>query len=176
MLKVVSKSNCLKGEIIIPADKSISHRAVILSSIANGEAIIKNFSNGADCHSTLNLFKLLGTTIEFINKKTLKIKGGKLTPLSSDKIYPCGNSGTTMRLVSGILAGENFEAFLTGDESLSKRPMKRIIEPLKLMGADISSMDGKAPLYIRGCQLQGIEYFILPIFSIIVNCTSFIIY
>ena len=159
MIKCVQKiKNGLRGEIEIPADKSISHRAIMFSSIAHGEAIISNFSSGADCHSTLNLFKLLGTKIEFVDNKTLKIKGGNLTPLVSDRIYPCGNSGTTMRLVSGILAGQDFESILTGDESLSKRPMKRIIEPLKMMGADISSMDGKAPLYIRGRQLQGIEY------------------
>ena len=158
MLKKVQKATKLKGSITIPADKSISHRAVMFSSIANGESIISNFSSGADCHSTLELFKLLGVQAEFINEKTLKIKGGKLTPLVPNKIYSCGNSGTTMRLVSGILAGQDFESILTGDESLSKRPMKRIIEPLKLMGADISSLDGKAPIYIRGKELYGIEY------------------
>lgn len=158
MLEKVQKTKGLKGSITIPADKSISHRAIMFSSIANGESIISNFSSGADCHSTLNLFKLLGIQADFINEKTLKIKGGKLNPLAKDKIYPCGNSGTTMRLVSGILAGQNFESILTGDESLSKRPMKRIIEPLKLMGADISSLDGKAPIYIRGKELYGIDY------------------
>ena len=158
MIKTVSKIKNLKGEITIPADKSVSHRAVMFSSIAKGKSIIRNFSSGADCHSTLNLFKMLGTKVEFIDKKTLSIEGGKLTPLDSNKIYSCGNSGTTMRLVSGILAGQEFESILTGDESLSKRPMKRIIEPLKLMGADISSMDGKAPLYIRGTRLHGMEY------------------
>lgn len=158
MIKRVSKIKNLRGEITIPADKSVSHRAVMFSSIAKGKSIIRNFSNGADCLSTANLFKKLGTNIEFIDEKTLSIQGGKLNPLASDKIYPCGNSGTTMRLVSGILAGQNFDTILTGDESLSKRPMKRIIDPLKLMGADISSMDGKAPLYIRGKALHGIEY------------------
>ena len=159
MIKTVKKfDKGLRGEITIPADKSLSHRAIMFSSIAQGESIISNFSSGADCHSTLNLFKLLGTKVEFIDEKILKVKGGDLTPLASDKMYSCGNSGTTMRLVSGILAGQNFESILIGDESLSKRPMKRIIEPLKLMGADISSMDGKAPLYIRGKKLFGIEY------------------
>ena len=158
MLKTVSKINNLKGEITIPADKSVSHRAVMFSALAKGKSIIKNFSSGADCHSTLSLFKLLGTKAEFIDEKTLSIEGRKLTPLAPDKIYPCGNSGTTMRLVSGILAGQDFESILTGDESLSKRPMKRVIEPLKLMGADISSMDGKAPLYIKGQKLFGVDY------------------
>lgn len=158
MIKTVSKTRNLKGEITIPADKSISHRAVMFSSIAKGKSIISNFSNGADCHSTLNLFKQLGVKAEFLNHKTIQIEGGNLTPNNSDNIYHCGNSGTTMRLVSGILAGQNFDSILAGDESLSKRPMKRIIEPLKLMGADISSMDGKAPLCIKGTQLHGIEY------------------
>jgi 3-phosphoshikimate 1-carboxyvinyltransferase len=158
MIKTVSKTRELYGEITIPADKSISHRAVMFSSIAKGKSVISNFSSGADCHSTLNLFKQLGVKAEFLNDKTIQIEGGKLTPSNLDNIYSCGNSGTTMRLVSGILAGQNFDSILTGDESLSKRPMKRIIEPLKMMGADISSIDGKAPLYIRGKSLCGMEY------------------
>ena len=155
-IQTVSKTKNLRGEITVPADKSISHRAVMFSSIAKGKSVISNFSSGADCHSTMNLFKQLGIDIEFIDEKTLSVVGGKLqapkVPLNS------GNSGTTMRLVSGILAGQNFESIIMGDESLSKRPMKRIIEPLQLMGADISSMDGKAPLYIRGTKLCGINY------------------
>ena len=160
MLKTVKKLNKgLKGEITIPADKSISHRAVMFSSIAKGECIVRNFSSGADCHSTLNLFKQLGVDISFIDDKTLKIHStGNLVSNSSNNIYPCGNSGTTMRLVSGILAGENFDSTLIGDESLSKRPMKRVIDPLTLMGADITSVDGHAPLTIRGQKLHGINY------------------
>ena len=161
MLKTVKKLNKgLKGEIIIPSDKSISHRAVMFSSIAKGECIVRNFSSGADCHSTLNLFKQLGVDISFIDDKTLKIRStGNLIPSNdNNNIYPCGNSGTTMRLVSGILAGQNFDSTLTGDESLSRRPMKRIIEPLTLMGADITSVDGHAPLTIRGRKLHGIDY------------------
>ncbi len=160
MLKTVKKLNKgLKGEITIPADKSISHRAVMFSSIAKGECIVRNFSSGEDCHSTLNLFKQLGVDISFIDDKTLQIRSsGKLTPGGNNYIYPCGNSGTTMRLVSGILAGQNFDSVLVGDESLSKRPMKRIIEQLTLMGADITSVDGHAPLTIRGRKLHGIDY------------------
>ena len=169
MLKTVKKLNKgLKGEITIPADKSISHRAVMFSSIAKGECIVRNFSSGEDCHSTLNLFKQLGIDIQFLDEKTLKIKSeGKLLPVITPLPNPplrggnecdCGNSGTTMRLVSGILAGQNFDSVLVGDESLSKRPMKRIIEPLTLMGADITSVDGHAPLTIRGRKLHGIDY------------------
>lgn len=158
MQKIVSKNEKgLFGEITIPADKSISHRAIMLSSIANGENIITNFSSCADCLSTINLFKSLGINIELIDEKTVKVNGGRLSA-GTNNLYPCGNSGTTMRLTAGILAGQNFDSILVGDDSLSKRPMKRIIEPLTKMGADISSMDGKAPLCIRGRQLHGIHY------------------
>ena len=157
MIKTVKTSKALKGEITIPADKSVSHRAVMLSSLARGKSIIKNFSSGADCRSTLNLFMQLGVKAEFLDEKTLTICGGNFTPPSL--FTPsCGNSGTTMRLVSGTLAGQNFDSVLTGDESLSKRPMKRIIEPLSLMGANITSVDGHAPLTIKGCKLHGITY------------------
>lgn len=159
MIKKVKKiEKPLKGEITIPSDKSISHRAVMFSSIADGECMVRNFSSGADCHSTLKLFKELGVNIEFIDNKTLKIiTNGRLMP-NSTGIYPCGNSGTTMRLVSGILAGQNFASTLIGDASLSRRPMKRIIEPLTQMGAKIESIDGHAPLIIRGRKLTGIDY------------------
>ena len=157
MDKKVSKiKNGLNGEITIPADKSISHRAVMFSSLANGKSIIKNFSNGADPHSTLEIFKKLGVEFNFINNELHIISNGKLTPPCQN--LDCGNSGTTMRLTSGILAGQNFNSVLIGDESLSKRPMKRIIEPLTLMGAKIESNDNKAPLRFVGQRLSGIEY------------------
>ncbi len=157
MQKVVSKlTKGLRGEIIIPADKSISHRAVMLASIAEGESVITNFSSGADCKSTVGVFKSLGVNIEFLDEKNLKIEGGTL----SAPIYPlnAGNSGTTMRLVTGILAGQSFDSVFEGDESLSKRPMKRIIEPLSQMGAEIEAVDGHAPLTIKGHRLKGIDY------------------
>lgn len=158
MQKVVNKvKKGLSGEVFIPADKSISHRAVMFSSLAKGISVIKNFSSCADCLSTLSLFKNLGVEYEYVDETTLKIiSGGKL--LSSDKELDCGNSGTTMRLVSGILAGQNFSSTLMGDESLSKRPMKRIIEPLTLMGAEIESNYYRAPLVIKGKELCGIDY------------------
>ncbi len=158
MIKRVQKiKNGLIGEITIPADKSVSHRAVMFSSIAKGKCIISNFSCGADCHSTLNIFKQLGTDIEFIDEKTLAVKSdGILKPSAAS--LDAGNSGTTTRLISGILAGQKFDSTIIGDESLSKRPMKRIIEPLTLMGADIESVDGHAPLTIHGKPLHGIIY------------------
>ena len=174
--KVKKKSSGLKGEITIPADKSISHRAVMFLSLAKGVSTIENFSKGADCLSTLEVFKSLGVQAEFKNEKTLIInsKNGLIAP--KNELY-CGNSGTTMRLMSGILAGQSFNSVLTGDESLSKRPMGRVIKPLKLMGADIQGKqkteNGKrntphsslltthlitAPLKIHGTQLHGIDY------------------
>lgn len=157
----VSKNNRgLVGQVEIPADKSISHRAVMFSSLAKGISVIENFSQGADCISTLEVFKNLGVHAEFKNEKTLIIdsKNGIISP--KNDLY-CGNSGTTMRLMSGILAGQNFNSVLTGDASLSKRPMGRVIKPLEMMGAKIESSDeskGKAPLKIFGQNLKGIDY------------------
>lgn len=158
MLKRVKNiKNGLKGVITIPSDKSVSHRAVMFSSIAKGKCTIENFSNGADCRSTLNIFKQLGVDIEYIDKKTLSIKSDGILKKSHTPL-DAGNSGTTTRLLSGILAGQNFDSTIIGDESLSKRPMKRIIEPLTLMGANIESVDGHTPLIIHGESLHGIVY------------------
>lgn len=154
---ITQNFKCLKGEIEIPADKSLSHRAVIFPSLAKGRSVIKNFSDGQDPHSTLKLFQNLGVEIEEVEQGTVIINStGKLSKPAQD--LDCGNSGTTMRLVSGFLAGQNFNSVLFGDESLSKRPMKRIIEPLTQMGGRISSQDGKAPLSIAGTKLYGIDY------------------
>src|SRR5574344_593941 len=158
MQKIIEKAkNGLQGEIEIPADKSISHRAVMLASLANGISVIKNFSHGQDPLSTLKVLSDLGVKSEFIDNKTLKItsKGKLNTP--KQELF-CGNSGTTMRLVSGILSGQNFNSTLTGDESLTLRPMKRIIEPLTLMGAKIESDNFHSPLKISGSKLFGIDY------------------
>lgn len=156
-IKVKKADKGLKGSVTIPSDKSISHRSVMFSSLANGKSIINNFSNGADCISTMNLFKSLGVNITRTGEKSLEvISDGILKPLQEE--LDCGNSGTTMRLCSGILAGQNFNSILYGDESLSKRPMKRVITPLELMGGVIISNDGKAPLKIKGSRLNGIEY------------------
>lgn len=147
----------LNGSIKIPADKSISHRAIMFSSLANGKSTIKNFSKGQDPNSTLKIFKQLGVDFNFIDEQTLTVVSpGKFN--STDTPLDCGNSGTTMRLVSGILAGLEIPAVLIGDESLSKRPMKRIIEPLSLMGANIQSTDGHAPLIIQKAPLHSINY------------------
>ena len=155
MIKLVQKlKNGLKGVITIPADKSISHRAIMFSSIARGKCTIKNFSSGADCHSTLNIFKQLGVNINQADDKTLIVQSDGRLKQSSFPL-DAGNSGTTTRLISGILAGQDFDSVIVGDESLSKRPMKRIIEPLTLMGANIESVDGHLPLTIHGGKSRG---------------------
>ena len=157
MQKIIYKSEKgLKGTVTIPSDKSISHRAIMFTSLANGKSIIKNFSKGQDPLSSLKVCKALGIDAEFSNEELIvKSKGILSSPQTQ---LDCGNSGTTMRLMSGILAGQNFNSTLIGDESLSKRPMKRVIEPLALMGAKIESNEYKAPLKIYGQSLKPINY------------------
>lgn len=159
----VNKSKGLNGEITIPSDKSISHRAVMFSALAKGTSVIENFSQGADCISSLEIIKNLGIDAQFKDKKTLIITSdGTLTEPNKD-LY-CGNSGTTIRLMSGILAGQSFNSTLTGDASLSKRPMDRVIEPLSLMGGNICSLltahcsTATAPIKITGSPLHSIDY------------------
>lgn len=157
MQKIVYKSEKgLKGSVTIPSDKSISHRAIMFTSLAKGKSIIKNFSKGQDPLSSLKVCKALGIDAEFSNEELIvKSKGILSAPQTH---LDCGNSGTTMRLMSGILARQKFNSTLIGDESLSKRPMKRVIEPLALMGAKIESNEFKAPLKIYGQNLQPINY------------------
>ena len=150
----------LKGEINVPGDKSISHRAVMFGALSKGTTEVTNFLQGADCLSTIDCFRRLGITIENTSEKILVHGKGLHGLTKSDKILDVGNSGTTTRLISGILAGQNFETILNGDESIQSRPMKRIMEPLSLMGADIASLRGNncAPLRIVGSPLHGIHY------------------
>ena len=156
MKKIVEKiSKGLKGEITIPSDKSISHRAVILSSLAKGKSIIKNFSKGQDPLSTLQVCKDLGIEAEFKDDLIITSTGKFSVPAAE---LNCGNSGTTMRFMAGVLAGQNFNSTLIGDESLSKRPMKRVIEPLTLMGSEIVSDNFRAPLNIQGKELHCVDY------------------
>ena len=150
----------LKGEITIPPDKSISHRSIIFGSLTKSRIKIKNLSICEDVLSTLNIFKQLGLKYEFTSTREIILDSTDLFKTKEKEfIFNCGNSGTTTRLVSGLLAWQNFKSTLVGDDSLSKRPMKRIIDPLKLMGANISSNDFKLPLTIKGKELNTIEYF-----------------
>ncbi len=154
-----NKSGPLKGTITVPGDKSISHRAVMFGAIADGITEVTNFLQGADCLSTIRCFKQLGIEIE--NNPSFNqviIYGKGLHGLSKPTdILDVGNSGTTLRLISGILCGQEFQITLTGDASIQKRPMGRILTPLTLMGADIKSQGGneRAPLVINAAAIQG---------------------
>ena len=150
----------MKGEVTIPGDKSISHRAVMFGSLADGTTEVTNFLQGADCLSTIDAFRKMGIEIENTQEKIL-IHGRGLHGLKApSSILDMGNSGTTTRLISGILAGQAFESTLTGDASIQKRPMRRIMEPLSMMGGSIISINGNdcAPLRITGAPLHGIHY------------------
>lgn len=159
MDKTISPRTSLKGTIKIPGDKSISHRAVMFGSIAKGDTHISGFLTGDDCMSTIGCFRNLGIDIE-VDGDNVTVHGKGINGLSAPKnTLDVGNSGTTIRLISGILSAQNFDTVLNGDASIQKRPMKRVITPLSLMGADIESTnDGYAPLTIHGTKLNAIEY------------------
>jgi 3-phosphoshikimate 1-carboxyvinyltransferase len=159
---VVRPVEGLSGGLRLPGDKSISHRYAMLAAIATGETRIANFSTGADCASTVECVARLGAAVRRDAPGQLAITGGELRPPAS--ALDCANSGSTMRMLSGILAAQPFTTELTGDESLSRRPMRRVIEPLEAMGARISSVDGHAPLRIQGGALRAIDY-CLPVAS-----------
>lgn len=160
-IKVHKVSKGLMGEIEIPSDKSISHRAILFSLLMKeGEYYIKNFSLGEDCLSSMKAVQAFGVDVEFVQNNDLKVIVPKELKVPKEPI-DCGNSGTTMRLLCGILVSKGIEAVLVGDESLSKRPMKRVIEPLKTMGANIESLnnDNKAPIIIKPAKkIRGIDY------------------
>lgn len=155
-----TKTTGLRGVITVPGDKSISHRAVMFGSIAKGITEISGFLSGADCLSTIHCFQKMGIEIEQEKEKVF-VHGNGLHGLKAPtEILDVGNSGTTTRLISGILAGQDFPCILSGDASLNSRPMKRIITPLSMMGADIKSTNKNdcAPLEITGKPLKGIDY------------------
>lgn len=156
----------LKGKITVPGDKSISHRCIMFGSIAKGTTEIRNFLNGADCRATIDCFRKLGVEIEEKNNVILVHGNGMYGLHAPGNILNVRNSGTTTRLISGILAGQPFDSKLSGDASLNSRPMKRIMEPLTQMGANITSIlrNNCAPLYIAPGQLHGIHY-ISPVAS-----------
>jgi 3-phosphoshikimate 1-carboxyvinyltransferase len=157
----LTKAKYLKGEITPPPDKSISHRAIMFASIAEGKSIVKNFLKAEDPISTTNAFRMMGIEIEEKAGNELVIHGKGLYGLKEPfDVIDCGNSGTTVRLISGILSGNPFFSVLTGDDSLKQRPMARVINPLKEMGADISarSSDKYLPMSIKGKVLKAINY------------------
>jgi 3-phosphoshikimate 1-carboxyvinyltransferase len=153
-------SGPLLGTLSVPGDKSITHRAIILSALAEGESTISSYCRGADCLHTARAFQALGVPVE-VNEDQLRITGKGLDGLREPaQIVDCGNSGTAIRLLCGVLAGQSFFSVLTGDESIRRRPMARIVRPLRQMGATIAGRQGGdlAPLAITGARLHGITY------------------
>jgi 3-phosphoshikimate 1-carboxyvinyltransferase len=150
----------LSGSVRVPGDKSISHRSIMLGAIAEGTTHVTGFLEGADAISTMNVFRAMGVQIEGPHEGRVTVHGVGLHGLKAPTVpLDCGNAGTSMRLLSGLLAGQGFEATLVGDESLSTRPMRRVIDPLSQMGARIDSRDGRPPLHIHPVpSLEGIAY------------------
>ncbi|MCD6361476.1 MAG: 3-phosphoshikimate 1-carboxyvinyltransferase, partial [Armatimonadetes bacterium] len=156
----VNPARCLRGEISLPGDKSISHRAIILTSIAKGKSIIRGIQRGKDCLATLNAIESMGVKIEERDTELIIHGRGHNGLKEPEDVIDCGNSGTTMRILAGLLAGQNFYSVLSGDRYLTKRPMRRIIEPLRKMGAQIFGRANNRfpPLTILGGKLRGINY------------------
>jgi 3-phosphoshikimate 1-carboxyvinyltransferase len=168
---IIRPAKRIRGQLTLPGDKSISHRAAMIAALASGISRIRNYSTSADCAATLCCLRQLGVQFEQ-NGSNVAIHGAGVDGLRApDSPLDCGNSGTTMRLLAGILAGRDFTATLTGDDSLRARPMQRIIEPLEMMGAQISSHNGGAPLEIR-CRrpLKAIDYELLVASAQVKSC------
>ena len=155
----IEPATALRGHISVPGDKSISHRAVLVGAISDGEMRIEGFGRSADTESTLAAVRALGVTVHEDDVDTIRVEGAGLRGLRQPgEPIDCGNSGTTLRLLAGILAGQAGRFELTGDESLRRRPMDRVAEPLTQMGAKVETTDGKPPLVVEGGELQGILY------------------
>lgn len=154
---VIRPARSLHGSVQLPGDKSISHRYAMLSGIAEGRSRLENYSTGADCASTLACMRALGVVWEK-KENAIEVQGQGMQLRAPGEPLDCGNSGSTMRMLSGIVAGQNFTSEMIGDESLSRRPMERVIKPLTLMGAEIESREGKPPLQIAGAALKAIDY------------------
>jgi len=155
----VKPARRLRGRLRVPGDKSISHRYAMLAALAEGRSELSNYAPGADCHSTLACLRSLGVEITESSAGAVTLMGRGLGQLRSPAApLDAGNSGTTMRLMAGILAGHPFPATMTGDASLSRRPMGRVTAPLEMMGASITTTDGHAPLVIQGGKLRAIDY------------------
>ena len=157
---IVRPARTIRGSVELPGDKSISHRYGMLAGIAEGPSRIENYSTGADCASTLGCMGALGVKWERTSggQNVIEVQGRGVVLAASATPLDCGNSGSTMRMLSGILAGQSFTSEMVGDESLSRRPMERVIQPLSAMGAQIESQQGKPPLRITGRRLKSINY------------------
>lgn len=156
----IRRAPTIQTELEVPGDKSISHRAVMLAAMSNGPCVIKGFLPSEDCMATVGAMRSLGVAIEVADETTLIVHGMRGVFTAPTGEIDCGNSGTTMRLMAGILVGQPFRSRLVGDASLSKRPMRRVIEPLTKMGAKITAegKDGRPPLVIEGGKLKPLQY------------------
>jgi 3-phosphoshikimate 1-carboxyvinyltransferase len=161
---VIRPARNILGSLRVPGDKSISHRYAMLAALALGRSRFENYSPGADCNSTLRCVRALGCTVDRDEKGAVIIDGLGPELRAPATALDCGNSGSTMRMLSGIVAAQAFTSETVGDESLSRRPMKRVIEPLRKMGAEITATDDHAPLSISGTRLKGIDY-VVPVAS-----------
>lgn len=156
---VVSPATCVAGRIRVPGDKSISHRYALLGALADGRTRIANFSAGADCAATLACLRALGVEIRRTDQAAVEIQGRGVRGLAAPSApLDAANSGTTMRLLAGVVAAHPFRTTISGDVSLSRRPMRRVMDPLTRMGAQIQATDDRPPLTILGTELHGIEY------------------
>lgn len=157
--RTISPGGAVTGVVELPGDKSISHRYAILAALGEGKSEIVNYASAADCRSTLECMRQLGAQVE-VAADRVRITGAGLDGLKEPrKTLDAENSGSTMRMLSGVLAGQRFNSAITGDDSLRKRPMRRIVEPLTQMGASIKTQEGgRAPLEIRGSKLHAIDY------------------
>jgi len=156
--RLIRPARNVYGSLRLPGDKSISHRYAMLAGFAEGTSRFTNFSTGADCASTLACMQALGAKVHKTSENSVEISGvsGRVTPANHP--LDCGNSGSTMRMISGLLAPQQGSFTLTGDASLSRRPMERIRKPLELMGAKLTLTDGHAPLHLQGSALHAIDY------------------
>jgi 3-phosphoshikimate 1-carboxyvinyltransferase len=161
----VGSAQALKGTVSLPADKSISHRAALLAAIAHGTTVIDNYAASEDCAATLRCIEALGAKVERAGSRVTVTGRGQDGLIEPTRALDCGNSGTTMRLISGILAGQAFTSTLIGDDSLQSRPMRRIMQPLGEMGVAIESNDGKAPLTIYGQRPLNAIHYDMPLSS-----------
>jgi 3-phosphoshikimate 1-carboxyvinyltransferase len=157
---IVRPARNVRGSVGLPGDKSISHRYAMLAGIADGPSRLENYSTGADCASTLGCLRSLGVKWDRGNgaDNVIEVQGSGLSLTAPSGPLDCGNSGSTIRMLSGIVAGQRFVSEMAGDESLSRRPMLRVITPLTAMGAQITAQNGFPPLRITGAQLKGIQY------------------
>ena len=157
---VVRPARNIRGSVRLPGDKSISHRYAMLAGIAEGPSRLENYSTGADCASTLGCMRALGVKWERKpdGDNVIEVQGSGMSLTAPSRALDCGNSGSTMRMLSGIASGQRFTSEMIGDASLSRRPMERVIKPLSAMGAQIASREGKPPLHITGGSLKAIDY------------------